>query len=194
MQTKFFHGDIYPSDIANALLANFNRSNLEARGAEFENQMIIQIRTRAFRSSGGDTALSVFLRRIEDGISVQIGSQAWLGLAASLGVSALSALINPIHLINRLDDIAQDVESLQLQDEVIKVIESTARSLGAASELSKILRRITCAYCLSANPVGEATCIACGAPLGDRQPNTCKTCGFVLYEKLIVCPNCGSKC
>jgi len=54
------------------------------------------------------------MQNVEDGVSVQIGQQAWLGVAADLGISALNALRNPVSLINRLDGIAQDIENLQL--------------------------------------------------------------------------------
>jgi hypothetical protein len=123
---------------------------------------------------------------------VQIGEQAWLGVAASLGVSALSVLRNPLSLLARLDDIAQDIEHLSLSDEVWKILDGTARALGANLQLSERLRRVTCVYCGTANPVGEGRCIACGAPLGSSQPRTCAKCGYVITSEEHNCPNCSS--
>jgi RNA polymerase subunit RPABC4/transcription elongation factor Spt4 len=55
------------------------------------------------------------------------------------------------------------------------------------------LRRMVCVYCDSANPVGESNCLACGAPLGQAQPRTCKNCGFIVRASEAQCPNCGQK-
>ena len=123
---------------------------------------------------------------------VEIGQQAWLGVAASLGVSALSAIRNPLSLLGRLDDIAQDIENLQLSEKVWTIVAQAVKSLGASTELSDRLKRIVCEYCHAANPVGEASCIACGAPLGMTQPNTCGNCGFVVRKGDKTCPNCKS--
>lgn len=188
--TRIFHGNLKPSDLAASLIAHFNRGNLIAQQIGDGSQIVVQIATAQRPASGGQTALSVTLQAIEDGVAVQLGRQAWLGVAASLGVTALSAIRNPFNLLGRLDDLAQDIENLQLSDEVWRVIEATTRAAGASHELSERLRRIVCEYCDTANPVGEASCIACGAPLGGVQPLTCRFCGFVLRRSDVFCPNC----
>lgn len=156
-----------------------------------DQKLLVQIASTRYTTSGGRTALTVNLEKVEDGVLVQLSQQAWLGIAASLGRSALSALKNPLSLIGNLDDIAQDFESLGLSDEIWTVIESTARAKNAGQQLSERLRRVTCGYCSSANAIGESRCIACGAPLGDEQPATCPKCGYVLTEGEKTCPNCG---
>ncbi len=65
--------------------------------------------------SGGQTALTVAVQTTEDGVIIEIGQQAWLGVAASIGHTALSALRNPFSLLGRLDDLAQDIENIQLK-------------------------------------------------------------------------------
>jgi len=72
------------------------------------------------------------------------------------------------------------------------VIEETAKTVGATYELSEKLRRLVCDYCNTPNKVGEPTCIACGAPLGDVQPVTCKNCGYVVSKLDKFCPNCNA--
>jgi hypothetical protein len=190
MERRIFHGDLSPNNVARALVAHFNRSNLAAQQLGNGNQILVQIASRQRPISGGQTALTVQLREVEDGVAVQLGKQTWLGLAASLGVTALSVFRNPFSLIGRLDDLAQDIENLQLTEEVWDVIENVARMRGATFELSERLRRLVCNYCTTANPVGEPRCIACGAPLGDVQPFTCKNCGFVVKKNESVCPHC----
>jgi hypothetical protein len=193
MNQRIYHGNLQPIDLANTLVGYFNRGNWRVQRVGDSSKLIVQIASTERPMSGGQTALSVMLQRVEDGVSVEIGQQAWLGVAASLGASAISILSNPWSLLNRLDDIAQDIENLQLTEEVWRVLEGTARTMGASQELSERLRRVTCTYCGTANSVGEGRCIACGAPLGDAQPRTCKQCGFVVLHNEAACPNCGKR-
>jgi hypothetical protein len=193
MEPRIFHGELLPRDFAQALAGEFNRGNLRAQVIGSERKMVVQIATRDRPLSGGQTALSVSLERVDDGVAVQVGKQAWLGVAASLGQTALSVWRNPWRLIERLDDLAQDIESLNLLEQVWDVVEGTARARGATFELSERLRRLVCEFCFTANPVGEPSCIACGAPLGKAQPRTCSNCGFVLKANETVCPNCGKR-
>lgn len=193
MEQRIFHGNLTPKALASALQGEFNRGNLRTQQIGSAQKVIVQIATRDQPLSGGQTALTVSIEAVEDGVAVSIGKQAWLGVAASLGMTALTAWRNPWHLLERLDDLAQDIENLQLSEKVWQNIEATARNLGANFELSDRLRRTVCEYCLVANPVGEASCIACGAPLGRVQPDTCKNCGFVIKKRESICPNCGER-
>jgi RNase P subunit RPR2 len=190
MEPKIYHGDITPSQVAQVLTARFNRGNLRALQYGQGQEVIVQIGTRPGAGSGGQTALTVTLQQVADGISVQMGKQSWFGVAASLGTTALATIRNPFGLLGRLDDLAQDIESMQLTEEVFGTVEVIARAAGASFELSERLRRMVCEYCNTANPVGEASCIACGAPLGSVQPTTCPRCGFVVKTNETVCPNC----
>jgi hypothetical protein len=191
MDIRTFHGTLTADDIADDLINNFNRKPYIARQFLSGDKSIIQIVTEPFPSSGGQTALTVTIQPVEDGVSVQIGKQEWFGVAASLGKTAISALHNPLSLLGRLDDLAQDIENLQLSEKVWAVIEGAAKMAGASFELSERLKRSVCVYCNTPNPLGEANCLACGAPLGDSQPVTCPNCGFVLKSTETTCPNCG---
>lgn len=191
MERKIFHGNIKPADIAQALLGEFNQGNLRAQTIGQSDKLIVQVSSRPNAMSGGQTAMTVIIQKMEDGIIVELGQQAWLGVAASLGASALAAIRNPFSLLGRLDDIAQDIENLQLGERIWQVIAKTLQIAGATTELSNRLKRLTCEYCHAANPVGEPACIACGAPLGNAQPVTCKQCGYVVRTSDKVCPNCN---
>ncbi len=191
MERQIFHGSLKPVDIAQALLAEFNQGNLRAQTLGRSEKMVVQVGTHQGAMSGGQTALTVTIQAVEDGVMVELGQQAWLGVAASLGVSALAALRNPFSLLGRLDDIAQDIENLQLSERIWMVIGQAARAAGASTELSDRLNRLMCEYCGSANPLGEPSCIACGAPLGNIHPGSCPKCGFVIKKNEKKCPNCG---
>lgn len=192
MDQKIFHGNLKPADFARSLVAAFNRGSLRVQQVGDVQRTVVQIATGSIPSSGGQTALTVILQSVEDGVAVQVGQQNWMGVAASLGVSALAVFRNPLNLLNRLDDIAQDIENLQMSEDVWRVLENTARAAGASTQLSERLRRLACDYCNSANPPGASNCVACGAPLGDIQPRTCRRCGFVVFKEEKNCPNCGN--
>lgn len=191
MDERTFHGNIIPQDLANALMARFNQGDLRAQQRGRGDKLVVQIGSPSMRRSGGPTAISVQLTRVEDGVHVKLGEQQWLGVAASLGQTALMALLRPASIIGRLDDVAQDISSLQLADQVMQTLKSTAAGLGASYEISKRLRRLTCPYCGTANPVGDPHCLACGGPLGFEQPIACGNCGYVTEAGNANCPNCG---
>jgi hypothetical protein len=193
MDRRIFHGNITPNDLAHALIAEFNRGNMNTQVVGDKDRIAVQISTRLGMMSGGHTALTINIQKVEDGIMMELGQQAWLGVAASLGQTALSALRNPLSLLGRLDDIAQDIENMQLSENVWNIIDRTVATFGASHALSDRLTRITCDYCGSANPLGEGNCLACGAPLGEVHPVTCSNCGFAVSASEIICPNCNKK-
>lgn len=190
MERKIFHGNLNPVDIARALAGEFDHGNLRVQSLGQSNKMIVQVGSRPEAISGGQTAVTITIERVEDGVMVELGQKVWLGVAASLGISALAALKNPFSLLGRLDDIAQDIENLQLNEKVWQVIAQTAGAAGASTEISDRLKRLECEYCGSANPVGEPSCITCGAPLGKIQPISCLNCGYVVSLSDRICPNC----
>ena len=192
MDRRIFHGKISPSDIANALEAEFNHGNTQTQIFGESGNLTMQVASSQYSRSGGRTGISVNLQQIEDGVMVQVGEQQWFGVAASLGQTAIAALLNPMNLLGRLDDIAQDVSSLQLNEKIMQTISNVARAAGASQELSERLSSVTCEFCGAANPVGESTCVACGAPLGKEQPKTCHKCGYVITRDEKFCPNCGT--
>ncbi len=191
MPQRIYHGKITNSDLARAIIAHFGHGNLRVQQYGSGDTLVVQLATAPYAQSGGKTALSVSLQNVADGVSVELSKQTWLGVAASLGVTTIATLRNPLNLLNRLDDIAQDIEYVQLVENVWKVIDQSARALGSGFELSDRLNRYVCDYCNTANPPGEPSCIACGAPLGDIQPKTCKNCGYIIKKNEKSCPNCG---
>jgi hypothetical protein len=193
MDRRVFHGNIKPTDIANALMAQYDHGNMYAQVVGQYDNLAVQIATRSGAFSGGQTAMTISIRTVEDGIMIELGRQAWLGVAASISHTALSALRNPFSLLGRLDDLAQDFESIQLSENVWKVIDGAVLRFGASHALSERLSRITCEHCRTANRLGEGSCIACGAPLGDAHPASCPHCGFAVTLEEISCPNCNQK-
>jgi hypothetical protein len=193
MEHKTFHGNITPKDISKALFGYFNRGNYRVQQIGEGENIIVQIASIFNATSGGQTSIGVSVQKFEDGVIVQIGKQSWMGIAASLGFTALNAIRNPLTLLSRIDDVAQDIESISIRDEIWSVINQTAANLGASFELSERLKRYVCQYCDTPNPIGESSCIACGAPLGSIQPKTCNNCGYIIGNADLVCPNCKNR-
>ena len=192
MSTRIYHGDIHPEDFAKSLAAAFHRGSYQVQKFGNPNHLAVQIATGRGKRAG-HTALTANMMRVPDGVSINLSDQVWLGLAASFGMTALSALRNPFSLLNRLDVIAQDLESVQLEAKVWEVIDATAKQLGTGFALSERLNRTACPYCMTANPLGAGRCLACGAPLGEVQAKTCANCGFVIKNDEKTCPNCRYK-
>jgi hypothetical protein len=191
MDQKIYHGDLHPSDVVRSLAGRFHRGNYRVQVFGDENRSVIQIATGSRPNAGGPTELNVIVQIVEDGISVQVGQQNYLGVAASLGASAFALFRNPLSILGRIDDIAADIESLRMTEEVWRAVEEIAQAVNASTELSERLRRVACDFCNTANPPGEPRCIACGAPLGDIQPRTCRRCGFIVHKEEKTCPNCA---
>jgi RNA polymerase subunit RPABC4/transcription elongation factor Spt4 len=192
MEQRTFHGNITPDDLARTLIGEFNQGNMQAQNVGRGDRLIVQIASRAYAASGGKTAVTVTLEKVEDGVLVQMGDQQWLGVAASIGTTAFAALQNPLSLLGRLDDLAQDISSIQLPETVWAAIQKAVEASGASHLISERLRRLQCAYCNAAVPVGEASCPACGAPMGASQPRGCPRCGFVVPAGEGICPKCHS--
>jgi hypothetical protein len=191
MEQHIFHGNITPIDIANRLVAEFNQGNLRTQIIGKNDNLTVQISTNQMSRSGGQTALSINIQSITDGVMIQVGQQQWLGVAASLGQTAIFTLLNPMNILGRLDDLAQDIESLQITEKVWQTINRAVSLAGAGTRLTDKLTRITCAYCSTANEVGNSNCIACGGPLGNEHPTSCGNCGWVVKKDEKFCPNCG---
>lgn len=193
MNTKIYHGDLTAEALAKAICTRFEDDHFRARYSKSADQYVVQIASKNNAISGGKTSIGLVIQQLEDGVAVKVGKQDWLGIAASLGVSALSMRMNPLNIIGRLDDIAQDIENLSLDDRLIEVIDEVASAVGASQQLSERMRRLSCEYCGTANPVGQPRCLACGAPLGSVQPRTCNQCGFVAAPGDVSCSNCGAR-
>ncbi len=190
MNEKIFYGDLQAETLATALLTEFDRADWQAQKIAASGQIAVQIARRQRPTSGGFTAITVRLRQLPNGVMVQIGQQEWFNLAASMGATLLSVLRNPWNILQRLDDLTEDIESLQLQDRIWQVIEETARLANASHQLTEALERVMCAYCGTPNAQEASHCLACGAPLQMDIPLTCPHCGFPIPENEAICPNC----
>ncbi len=191
MTQKVFHGDITPEDLADALVGEFSNDEFNANQNGDGDKIVVQIFKPQWRQSGGNTSLGISIQQHEDGVLVDMGDQEFLGVIASLGQTAFSLFQNPLNILGRLDDIASDVNSMQLPQKVWDSIERFSKVVGATKQISERLSSTACPYCNAANKVGATSCVQCGAPLGDVQPTACGECGFVNAKNAKFCSNCG---
>ncbi len=70
MDRQIYHGDLNPSDLAQALLAEFNRGNVRAQILGQADNLAVQIGTRPGAASGGQTALTVSIQKVADGVMI----------------------------------------------------------------------------------------------------------------------------
>ena len=68
MDKRIFHGNISPSDVAQALEAEFNQGNTQTHLLGDGSNLTVQIASSQWSRAGGKTALTVNIQKIEDGI------------------------------------------------------------------------------------------------------------------------------
>lgn len=100
MDQKTYHGDIVPQELADALVSRFGRGDLMARRTGGPDRVVVQISTRPhFLCDEPHTSLAVTIVRAEDGVTVSVGEQQVLGVAADLVRTGIAAVVNPLLLI-----------------------------------------------------------------------------------------------
>jgi DNA-directed RNA polymerase subunit RPC12/RpoP len=128
---------------------------------------------------------------------VTIGEQRWLDAAASLAITGLGALVRPLSLLGRIDDIARDVGKLTLPDtlpdQVWRAVEHYVDSVGAKLGMSEKQLVVACPYCGVGNAIGVGVCSACGGSLAEAQPVACPECGFISAPEASFCSRCGTR-
>ena len=192
MNQRSYHGEIDPEDLGQALVATFDQGNLTAKVVGRGEKVTVQIASRRGAQSGGNVSLTVTIQKHSDGITVSQSDTELLDVAASLGQTALATCMNPLNLLSRLDDIAQDVSSLTLNDKVWQAVEKFAQTAQVTTTISERLQAVTCPYCNAANELKASNCVSCGGPLGSVQPTSCPKCGNVMPPKSKFCGSCGA--
>ncbi len=192
MERRTYRGKIEPEGLADALVVQFNHRDLKAQRVGRGDHVLVQIATRDWGWGGPQSALTVGIARIEGGIEVSLGQERWLGAVADLAQTGLMALVNPISLIGRMDDIARSVSGLTLPQRVWEAVEHYCESVGASLGLTADETVVSCPYCGVGNPIGAPKCSACGAPLGEAQPVSCPRCGRLTNREARFCTRCGT--
>lgn len=193
MITKTYYGDFDLNDFVRFLAASFRDENLDVRLTRSGEKSLVRFVSSRFARSGGQFGLNVILTPFEDGVKVSVQDPEALGVAASLGKTAIVTLINPRNLFARLDDVAQDLENITLDDSVVKIIDVYMKEHHLSLRLSERLSRSVCEYCQSTNAYGVSNCVSCGAPMGAVQIKTCSACGYGMPVDAVRCSECGKR-
>jgi hypothetical protein len=194
MEQRAYHGEIDAEDMARALVVQFNQGETRAqwmRGKAGRTVVQVQTRKREYRDPQG--AITLHLTPSKTGIVVSMAEQRWLGVAADLAKSGLLTLLNPWNIIHELDDIARNVRSIQLRDEIWNAVELYCRTAGSGSGVGPGPQHVVCPYCGTPNELGSMICQACRAPLAEAQPVACPRCGFLNDPDARTCVNCQAK-
>ena len=193
MITKTFYGNFQLQHFVQFLAAAFRDQNLDVRVSRHGEKNVVRFVSSRLARSGGHFGLNLVVTEFNEGVKIEISNPENFGVAASLGKTAIAAMINPRNLFSRLDDVAQDLENISLDQNLMKMIEQYMRSNHLTLQLSEALSRSVCDYCQVANEYGVGNCVACGAPMGDVQAVTCKRCGHVVNKHADRCSQCGAK-
>ena len=163
MDQKTYHGEIDPQELADVLVSRFDQGDLAARKTGRPDRVVVQISTRAHRRRDDPhTSLAVTIAKAEDGVTVSVGEQQVLGVAADLVQTGIGALFNPLSLIGEIDDIVRDVSKLTLPQQVWEVIEEYCRSVGAGLGLAPDKLLVTCPKCGQILEHDAKFCTRCG--------------------------------
>lgn len=188
MEQRTYHGKITPDELAQALTARFDGDDLSATVTGEEGKLLVSISSSGWQ--GGRTALQVGLSAVSSGVLVTVGEHDVLGVASDLLQTGLAALVNPMSVIGEMNDVARNVERLELPRLVWETVDHYASSVGAGLTPDPVV--VTCPYCGVDSPIGVTKCSSCGASLASAQPLTCGRCGKILPADLKFCTRCGA--
>jgi hypothetical protein len=194
MQRRTYRGPITARGLAQALVTRFNTGHLIAQAGGDEDHVVVQIAARE-RSWLGQAraALTISMVQHEDAVEVALGEHQWLGPAAELLQAGLRGWFRPMTLLGELADIAEDVNTLQLPEQVWTAVDHYVESVGARLGLAEEDRMVACPFCGVGNPVGAGQCSACGGSLVSAQPRACPACGKLMPSSAAFCSRCGAR-
>ncbi len=194
MQRRTYRGSITARGLAQALVTRFNVGHLVAQASGTDDHMVVQIAARE-RDWGGQAraALTLSIIQHEEAVEVSLGEHQWLGPAADLLQTGLRGWFRPMSLLGELAEIAEDVQTLQLPEQVWLAVDHYVESVGAKLGLAEDDRLVACPFCGVGNPVGVGQCSACGGSLINVQPRACPSCGKLMPTSAAFCSRCGAK-
>ena len=153
-----------PNDFLQALRFEFDTDAFDVSiQATAKNVYDVRIYSQNNRMRGSQTSIFIHVTQTERGLEVSISDQEWGQIAASLGTTVAATFFNPINIIHRLDDLAVDVQNMQLGERVENFVREYNERKAKAAEF--IDDKALCKYCHTRNNPPGSHCISCGAPL-----------------------------
>lgn len=194
VEQRLYHGEISAEDMARALVLRFDQGETRAQWLRSEtDRAVVQVQSRKVERGDPDTAVTVHITPSTRGVTVSVSEQRWLGVAADLAKTGVMGWLNPLRLLNELDDIARNVRWLGLGSEIWDAVDEYCQSRGSGRGTAAAFQNVVCSYCGTPNDIGTHTCQACRAPLAEVQPQVCARCGFLNDPEAALCVNCGAK-
>ncbi|HOT91713.1 MAG TPA: zinc ribbon domain-containing protein [Anaerolineae bacterium] len=194
VEQRLYHGKINAEDMARALVLRFDQGETRAQWVRGEGgRAVLQIQNRSVERGDPNTAVTVHITPTSTGVTVAVSEQQWLGVAADLAKTGVKGWLNPLRLLDELDDIARNVRWLGLRAEVWRAVDEYCRSQGSGRGTAAAFQTVLCPYCDTPNPIGAYICQACGGPLAEVQPTVCPNCGFLNEPEASLCVNCGTR-
>jgi hypothetical protein len=193
MQRRTYRGPITARGLAQALVTRFTAGSLQAHASGPDDHVIVQIVALEREwSRSARSALTISIVQHEDAVEVSLGEHQWLGPAADIVQTGLRGWFRPMTLLGEIAEIADDVQTLQLPEQVWEAVDHYVESVGAKLGLAEDDRMVACPFCGVGNAVGEPQCSACGASLVEAQPKSCSSCGKLMPPSAAFCSRCGT--
>ena len=164
MKQFLIERSVQPKEFIDRLAFEFDNATFDVLIQQnLKDQNVAKIITDSRTLSESQTSLIVVAELTEKGLLVTVSDQEWGGIAASLGTTVVAAILNPINLVGRIDDLAADVQNLQLGDKVEQFIRNFSDNM--VNKSSALAPKSVCKYCRSRNEDTATHCASCGAPL-----------------------------
>ncbi len=193
MQRRTYRGSITARGLGQALVTRFTSGHLQAHASGPEDHVIVQIVAQESDwNRSARSALTISIVQHEDAVEVSLGEHQWLGPAADILQTGFRGWLRPMTLLGEIAEIADDVQTLQLPEQVWEAVDHYVESVGAKLGLAEEDRMIACPFCGVGNPVGEPQCSACGGSLVEAQPKSCSSCGKLMPASAMFCSRCGT--
>lgn len=167
-EQRTYHWPATADGIAQTLVSTFSEGHLHTRAYKnADNQIVVQIETvESDRGGKRRAALTVQIAEQNKMVSVTFDDHNVTGATGDLLRVGLRAARNPLTALGRLDDINDDLATLQLPKAVWEAVESYVANAVEPQPEGIVI----CRFCDTSVPVGILTCPACGASLGSQQP------------------------
>lgn len=162
-ESRTYHWPARAEDVARALLSKLNDGHLRSEARQVGPGQIAVTIFSVEDDRGGQLrrVLSLTLIEREKTVQVTMDDLNVTGSAGDLLGAGLRAARNPLALIGRIDEIAEDIETLQTPKKVWEIIEAYVANAQEPVDESVVV----CPYCRTASPRGTLACPACGASL-----------------------------
>jgi ribosomal protein L40E len=200
MEQRVYEGFVNPTELAQALIDEWDRDDTVAQGFGEGDRLIVQIgqREAGWFSDEPHQAITLDIESVANGVQVTMGQQQWYkDNGVQIFAGGLIGFL-PFFFTFPLgqmfgDDIDQRLPA-RIWQSVERHINAASVSTGAGVPVTGKTQRlatVSCPECGVANPQNATQCSACGARLDG--PTACPQCSHTNPPGSRFCNRCGTQ-